>query len=178
MDESELVTRAKRGDDAAFEVIVRRHTDAVWRLARSLVSDDATAEEAVQDTFVKAYRALPTFRGDAAVSTWLHAICARTCLDRRRRRRLESVPLDDAATAAAASGPAPSGVEDRIVLDAAIAQLPDDERIAFTLVSVLGYAHDEAAAIVGSVPSTMRSRLARARTRLVTALQAEENDLR
>ena len=176
VEDRDLVLRARRGDDHAFELLVRRHTDTVWRFARRLVSDDATAEEVVQDTFVKAYRGLERFRGDASVTTWLYAICHRACLDRRRRRHLEVVPLDTARHAPAATAVG-ARIEDRVTLDAALALLPDDERVAFTLVSVFGYSHEEAGTVTGAPPSTMRSRYARARTRLAAALLDDEREL-
>jgi RNA polymerase sigma-70 factor, ECF subfamily len=73
VDDSTLVARAASGDEAAFELLIRRHTDAVWRMAITLLADSQVAEEAVQDTFIKAYRGLSGFRGEAAVRTWLLA---------------------------------------------------------------------------------------------------------
>lgn len=161
-----LIERAATGDDLAFETIVRRHTDAVWRLARANLRDDFTAEEVVQDTFLKAHRALPSFRGESSVRTWLLAICQRTCIDRTRRKRPTLVSLDEARRARAR--------EERPEVAVAIVQSMDrlspDERRAFTLVDVLGYSREEAAQIVGVPASTMRSRVAKARLRLMDAL--------
>src|SRR5687767_1913165 len=138
-DDDALVAKARRGDDLAYEVLVRRHTPAVWRMARSLVSDDFAAEEAVQDTFVKAYRAIGTFRGDAAVRTWLLTICRRACLDELRRRDPVVVPLDRARHDHAVER------DDafRLALQHALTALPPDDREAFTLVDVLGYRREE-----------------------------------
>lgn len=166
MEDTELATRAAEGDDAAFELIVRRHTDAVWRFARSTLKDDGTAEEAVQDTFLKAHRALGTFRGDAALRTWLVSICHRTCLDRLRRKRLDVVPLEQVREQRGRD----ERHELRLWLEEALGELPDDERQAFTLVHVLGYSREEAAEIVEVPPSTMRSRVSRARERLAIAM--------
>ena len=172
MDDGQLVERARRGDDAAFELLVRRHTPTVWRLARSLVDDDGTAEEVAQDTFVKAHRGLAGFRAEAAVATWLHSICRRTAMDHRRRRRLNVVSLDNARRRPA--GTAPN--DERLVLQEAIASLGDDEREAFALVAVLGYRSEEAAAEVGVPPSTLRSRVARARRQLAEALLGDDRN--
>ena len=166
-DDASLAARAATGDVVAFEVLVRRHTPAVWRVAASMLRDDFAAEEAVQDTFLKAHRALPSFRGEAAVRTWLVSICARVCVDRLRLARAETVPLDAvAATRAAPAQPA----DDRLHLDAAVRGLAPDERAAFLLVDVLGYTGAEAAEIVGTPASTMRSRVSRAREQLAVAL--------
>lgn len=162
MDDRELAAEAAAGDDLAFELLVRRHTDAAWRLARWLLPDDFAAEEAVQDTFLKAYRALGSYRGDAAVRTWVLAICHRTCIDRLRLKRAHIVSLDQARDLRAAT----EEVELRVALEAALGSLPDDERRAFTLVHVLGHSRNDAARIAGVPPSTMRSRVSRARRRL------------
>ncbi|HVF74111.1 MAG TPA: sigma-70 family RNA polymerase sigma factor [Acidimicrobiales bacterium] len=166
MEDAALVERAAAGDEVAFEAMVRRHTDAVWRLARANLRDDFAAEEAVQDTFVKAHRALAGFRGDASVRTWLLAICQRTCIDISRRKRPTVVSLDEARRARARE----EQPELTVALDQAMGRLSDDERRAFTLVDVLGYSREEAAQIVGVPPSTMRSRVAKARLRLMDAL--------
>lgn len=161
-----LIERAAAGDDLAFENMVRRHTDAVWRLARANLRDDFAAEEVVQDTFLKAHRALGSFRGESSVQTWLLAICQRTCIDRARRKQATLVSLDEARRARAR--------EEQPELAVAIVQgmerLSPDERRAFTLVDVLGYSREEAARIVGVPASTMRSRVAKARLRLMDAL--------
>lgn len=169
MDDQELVNRARDpgpGADAAFELLVRRHAPAAWRMARLMLRDDFAAEEAVQDACLKAHRALPRFRGEAAFATWLLAITRRVCLDRLRRKRLPVVSLDEARGEAAAGRDAVL----RVVLQDAVDALPAVEREAFTLVDVLGNSREDAAAIAGVPASTMRSRLARARAALASAL--------
>src|SRR5688572_31306981 len=86
-EDGALVARAAAGEEAAFELLVRRHSTALWRLAHMLLGDRFAADEAVQDTFVKAYRALGSFRGESSLATWLGAICRRTCIDRLRLKR-------------------------------------------------------------------------------------------
>ena len=172
MDDQLLARRARGGDDIAFETLVRRHTDTVWRFARTMAPDDQAAEEIVQDTFVKAYRGLASYRGDSSITTWLYSICRRTALDRGRRRSIVAVPL---AAAEAAAVP-DAAADDRIALDAAIAGLPDDEREAFVLCAVLGYPQEEAARLVGIPASTMRGRMSRARTRLVAVLSIDDEE--
>ena len=166
MDDHDLIRRAAGGDQPAFEALVRRNTPAVWRMARSMLTDDMAAEEAVQDTFLKAYRNLHTFRGEAKVSTWLLTICHRACIDRLRLKRADVVSLDAVRRE--------RGREDRpelrLALEAALAGLPHEEREAFVLVAVTGHSREEAAEIVGVPASTMRSRVSRARQRLAEAL--------
>jgi RNA polymerase sigma-70 factor (ECF subfamily) len=166
MDDWGLIERARSGDGAAFELLVRRHTDAVWRAARGFLRDDFAAEEVVQDTFLKAYRALDSFRGEAAVRTWLVSICHRSCVDRSRRRQAEIVSLEHARRHRAKD----DATDLRMAIEAALPSLPEDERRAFVLVDVLGYSREEAAEVAGAPSSTIRSRLARARRRLLEAL--------
>lgn len=170
MDDTALVDRARDGDEAAFELLVRRHTDAVWRLARSSLGDGHAAEDATQETFLKAYRAIGRFRGDAAVRTWLLGICHRTCIDVHRRRRPEVVSLDEARHARTRA----ETIELRLVIDETVSRLPDDERVAFTLVDVLGHTSEDAAAVVGVPASTMRSRVGRARRKVIDAVRGDD----
>ena len=169
-DDGELLRRASGGDAVAFELLVRRHAGALFRLARPIVRDDQMAEEVVQDTFVKAHAHLASFRGESAVTTWLSSICYRTAIDRTRRRRLDIVPIERAAE---------SGQHDdvdlRMALSDALDELPDDEREAFYLVQVLGYSREEAAQICAVPASTLRSRVGRARLRLAASLRALED---
>lgn len=166
MDDHALVRAAVEGDEEAFETLVRRHTDAAWRMARSMTRDDFLAEEVVQDSFLKAYRNLGSFRGEAKFSTWLLSICHRTCIDRLRLKRAEVVPLDEVR---GLHGP-PERTDLKVAIEHALERLPDDEREAFTLVEVVGHTREDAAAIVGVPASTMRSRVSRAREKLARAL--------
>ena len=170
MEDTTLAGRAARGDEAAFELIVRRHADRVWRMARSILDDDFAAEDAVQETFLKAHRSLGGFRGQAALSTWLVTICHRTCLDRLRRREADVVPIDQLRERRAAE----SHADLSLAIEQALPTLSDEERRAFQLVDVLGYSRAEAAEIEQVPASTLRSRLARARERLVSALQDDD----
>ena len=173
MDDKELVRRAADdGDQAAFELLVRRHSTPLWRMARMLLNDPFAADEAVQDTFLKAYRSLGSFRGDSSVGTWLGAICRRTCIDRLRLKKANVVSLDEVRHARARDDDA----HVRIALEQAAARLGPVEREAFTLVDVLGYSREDAAAIVGVPASTMRSRVARAREHLAEALADTDED--
>lgn len=173
-DDHELVKRTLRGDTAAYELLMRRHAAALWRVARSIVPDDGTAEEAVQDAFLRAHRSLGSFRGDAAVKTWLVAICHRTSLNLLRRRRMVVIPIDSVRLRAAQG----VDMELRSELRRAMNTLAAVEQQAFTLVDVLGYSRDEAATIVGVPASTMRSRVARARARLADTVRRGQSEER
>jgi RNA polymerase sigma-70 factor (ECF subfamily) len=166
VDDAGLMAEAANGAEASFELLVRTHTPAVWRLARSILRDDHEAEDAVQDTFVNAYRGLRGYRAEASPRTWLLSICYRTCMDRLRKRRAEVVSLEEARLARCAE----PDRDTKLALEAAVARLPEEERRAFLLVDALGYSREEASTIVGVPASTMRSRLARARARLAEVM--------
>lgn len=168
-DETALAARAAAGDDVAFEVIVHRHTGAVWRVARALLPDDGSAEEAVQDTFLRAHRGLASFRGEASLRTWLVSICHRVCVDRLRTRRLPQSSLSLEVLVGEGSDEAPTS-DLRLALRRAVEQLHAVEREAFVLVDVLGHTREEAARICGVPSSTMRSRVSRARAQLMHVL--------
>src|SRR3970282_2107127 len=94
--ERELMAKAQAGDRAAFGVLVREHGNEVYTLARRLVGDPHLAADVAQETLIRAWRALPNFRGDAALSTWLHRITVNTAWTQRKRaRRHSGPPLDD-----------------------------------------------------------------------------------
>lgn len=165
-DDLALARRAAAGEELAFEVLVRRHTDSVWRLAYGMLRDRGTAEDATQEVFVKAYRGLAEFRADSAFRTWLLAIAHRTCLDFLRRARDEVVSLEQVRRERARDADHAT----RVALQVAIGELPEDERQAFMLVDVLGLSREEAATVSGVPASTLKSRLARSHERLVAAL--------
>jgi RNA polymerase sigma-70 factor (ECF subfamily) len=152
-DDLDLARRAAGGADLAFEILVRRHTEAVWRLAYGMLRDHGAAEDVTQDVFVKAYQALARFRGEAAFRTWLLAIAHRTCLDALRRRSAEVVPLERARHERAREADQAT----RAALTAAVEALPEGERRAFLLVDVLGLSREEAAAVSGVPASTLKS---------------------
>lgn len=158
MSDTELLA-VVGSDDDAFRELVGRHQRSLRRLARSMMRNDADADEAVQDSLLAAHRHARSFRGDASVRSWLHAICYRQCLARLRRARFELVSLEHAAILSRPeAGPVlPS------YLQTAIATLPVDNQAAFVLVDVLGFTREDAATVVGIPSNTMRARVTRAR---------------
>jgi RNA polymerase sigma-70 factor, ECF subfamily len=164
-----LAARAVGGDAAAFEMLVRRHYAAVWRVAFLSVREEMAAEELTQDTFMRAYGALSGWRGDASLRTWLATICRRLCIDRARLKRLETVIAPD-LEAVAGSTSETDAIADRFDLRAALDRLPADDREAFLLVHHYGYSSLETATLLGVPASTVRSRVGRARERLAAAL--------
>jgi RNA polymerase sigma-70 factor, ECF subfamily len=164
-----LAALAASGDTGAFEMIMRRHYAAVWRIAFLSVREETAAEELAQDTFLRAYGALGGWRGDASLRTWLATICRRLCIDRARLKSLDLVADPDLE--AVADGTSETEVlDDRFDLRAALDRLPSDDREAFLLVHHYGYSSFETATLLGVPASTVRSRVGRARQRLAAAL--------
>jgi RNA polymerase sigma-70 factor (ECF subfamily) len=172
-----LTARARNGDADAFEEIYRAHAGRIYALCLRLAADPTHARELTQDVFVKAWEALPEFRGDASISTWLHRIAVNAMLMQRRsdRRREARVSLaeDDAddASASQQGSTAPADVATAIDLERAIATLPPGARRAFVLHDVEGYSHDEIADMTGLAAGTIRAQLHRARQLLIRILR-------
>ena len=174
--DADLLRAHVDGDGQAFAELVRRHRDRLWAVALRTVGDREEAADAVQDALLSAHRNAARFRGDSAVTTWLHRIVVNACLDRIRRRQAHpTVPLPDGSrTEDRPSAPEPAApVEDRetaIVVREALAALPAEQRAAIVLVDVQGYPVAEAAAILGVAEGTIKSRCARGRARMALAL--------
>jgi len=169
-----LVERARRGDVDAFEQLYRLHAGRVHALCLRLAADPVVARELTQDTFVKAWEALPRFRADASLTTWLHRIAVNALLERRRgeKRRSARVSLaddEDAAEMIVGVVAAPD-VATAIDLERAVGALPPGVRRAFVLHDVEGYTHEEIAAMTGLAAGTLRAQLHRARQLLMRAL--------
>lgn len=165
------------GSASAFGELVARHQHRLWAVALRLVRDPDDAADVLQDAVVKAFRAAPSFRGEAQVSTWLHRIVVTTALDGLRRAgRAEVLALtDDRSIDAAASAARGDPLDAHaVVLDvsAALGALPPDQRAAIVLVDMHGFSVAEAADILGCRPGTVKSRCFRGRARLATVLSA------
>ena len=167
LDDQALIARLD--EPAAMRELIQRHQRPLMAMAESMTRNRPDAEEIVQDTFVQAYKAAHTFRGDAKLSTWLHSICYRQVLTRTRRKRHLTVAID------AVTEPATVTRDDafRLALDQAVQELPDINREAFILIDVLGFSRADAADITGIEANTMRARLTRARTLLADTLSTE-----
>ena len=175
--EEALIDRARRGDVDAFELLYRTHSGRVHALCLRLAGEPTEARELVQDTFIHAWEALPRFRGESSLTTWLHRIAVNALLERSRRdrRRTSRVSLaeDEGDEESAVEGGgfvAPADVATAIDLERAIAALPPGVRRAFVLHEVEGYTHEEVAGMTGLATGTLRAQLHRARQLLIRAL--------
>jgi len=159
-NEPELLERARRGDHRAFADLLRLHDSGMRALAYRLLGDVTLMDDALQEAYVKAYRALPRFRGDSSVGTWLYRIAHNACIDLLRRQR-EAEPLLDSEPDVA---PALDGrVATRLDVGQALAALSLDHRSVLVLVDALGFDYRDAADVLNVPVGTIRSRLARAR---------------
>jgi RNA polymerase sigma-70 factor (ECF subfamily) len=158
---------AGAGDRLALGEFVRRGQAEVWRLCANLVDREA-ADDLTQDTFLRAVQALPAFRAEASARTWLLSIARRACADEiRRRGRRRRLLARVASGRADSESPGPSGA---VELDLLVATLEPGRRAAFVLTQLLGLSYAEAAEVCDCPVGTVRSRVARARGDLVTAL--------
>lgn len=168
----ELLAAHVAGDDEAFGVLVARHRDRLWTLALRTLGNEADAADALQDALVSAWRRAASFRGDSAVTTWLHRIVVNACLDRVRwlsSRRAEALPEDADGRLGGVAPSASDAVEAAELRDevrAALATLNADQRAALVLVDMFGHPVDEAAAMLGCAPGTVKSRCSRGRAAL------------
>lgn len=181
----EIVHRIAAGDTAAFELLMRRYNRPLYRTARSILRDDAEAEDTVQDAYLLAYRGIGNFRGDAKLSTWLTRIVVNEAIARSRKasRRAEIIRLDGdiepsgEQTMNDASSELPEQAamraEARRLLEKNIDRLPDVFRTVFVLRALEEMSVEEAAASLGIPEATVRTRFFRARSLLREALSRE-----
>lgn len=165
--DAQLVARARRGDRWAFEQLVERHQHKLFTLAARTLGSADEAADAVQEAFIRAWLALPRFRGGALFSTWLYRICLNAAHDQRQKRRPE--PLDevreqadpqDAFLASELSG----------ALQEALGELDEDYRAAVVLYDVLGCSYGEIAELTNVPEGTVKSRIFRGRSQLAERL--------
>ncbi|HEU4844989.1 MAG TPA: RNA polymerase sigma factor [Burkholderiaceae bacterium] len=180
--DAELARRVAAGERDAFAILMRRYNRSLYRAARSILRDDAEAEDALQDAYLLAFRAIGQYRADARLGTWLTRIVVNEALARARRgrRRAEVIQLDGAAepgeeqnmTSGAHESPEDAAMraQMRQLLEQSIDQLPDAFRTVFMLRAVEEMSGEEVAACLDIPEATVRSRFFRARSLLRTAL--------
>lgn len=181
MDEIAL-RRAQRGDEAAFEAMITPYEEMLWRICWRYTRSTPDAQDCLQETMVKAWRALPGFRGECSLQSWLYRLCVSCCTDYLRaaaRRREESV---DAMEGFDPADPAPQPEETVLrrekqrQVHEAIQALPEPMRDTLILTVLEGRSYEEAAALTGASVGTVKSRVNRARQKLLTLLNVERRD--
>jgi RNA polymerase sigma-70 factor (ECF subfamily) len=185
LDDMALVERAKRQDGAALRLIMERHNRQLYRIVRSVLGDDAEAEDAVQEAYLRAFTHLDSFRGEARLATWLTRIALNEALGRLRNRRpsveLKKIDtIDDQGEARVIFLPtaqqegdpeaAAARAEIRRLIERAIDQLPDSFRIVFVLRDIEEMSIEATACQLGLRPETVKTRLHRARRLLRQSL--------
>jgi RNA polymerase sigma-70 factor, ECF subfamily len=170
-----LVERVQQGDKAAFDVLVQKYQQKVVNLISRFVSDHSECYDVAQETFIKAYRALPNFRGDSQFYTWLYRIAANTAKNhlasKSRKTPNYSVDVDDAEHFGGESGLKEFTTPENLMLTEEIKQtiytaieaLPDDLKSAITLRELEGLSYEEIASVMDCPIGTVRSRIFRAR---------------
>lgn len=182
--DQQLVQRAQRGDKHAFGLLVTKYQRRLGRLISRFVRNAAEAEDVTQDAFIKAYRALPAFRGDSAFYTWLYRIginTAKNHLVSQGRRVPTSTPFDsedaedfeDATLLHEVATPENELMSKQVVavVNSSLQELPDDLRTALTLREIEGLSYEEIAAVMDCPIGTVRSRIFRAREAIATNLR-------
>jgi RNA polymerase sigma-70 factor (ECF subfamily) len=180
--DEQVVARVLAGETALYELLMRRHNQRLYRVARAILRDDAEAEDVMQDAYVRAYQSLASFEGRAKFSTWLTRIGVHEALARvRRRSRFQSLDASDPSNgdfmnAVTSSDPSPeqesysrelSGVIERAVLS-----LPDEYRLVFMLRDIEGMSTEETAQSLSLTPENVKVRLHRAHAKLRKHLYA------
>jgi RNA polymerase sigma-70 factor (ECF subfamily) len=174
--DAELLGAHVAGDPQAFGELVSRHRSRLWAVALRTTGDPEEAADALQDAMISAFRRADQFRGDSAVTTWLHRIVVNASLDRLRRRSVrQAQPLpDDLEHLPGATVADPNDAMDRrdiqMAITAALAELPEEQREAVLLVDVEGFSIEEAAARLGCPTGTVKSRCFRGRAKLAKRL--------
>jgi RNA polymerase sigma-70 factor, ECF subfamily len=171
LGDAELLAAHVNGDPDAFSELVNRHRDRLWAVALRTLGQPEDAADALQDALLSAYRGAAGFRGNSAVTTWLHRIVVNACLDLARRRSVRPTePLHDDR---ASDRPAPDTVSERetsLAVLAALRTLPPEQAAAVVLVDIEGYPVSDVAEILDVPVGTVKSRCARARARLAEQL--------
>jgi RNA polymerase sigma-70 factor (ECF subfamily) len=177
LNESRVIARARAGDPDAERALFAAHVDRVYRLAFRMTGDADLAEDMTQETFLRAFAKLEEFRGDAALSTWLHAITTRVVLNGLRKVRRLRHRETDLEQMAEPPAPADDDPELRRLLHRIIDTLKDELRMVFVMHDVEGYKHTEIAAALAIPVGTSKNRLFRARREIRTELARAGLDL-
>ena len=171
MDERDLISRVRAGDGVAERALYDAHVDRVYRLAYRLAGDDVLAQDFTQETFIRAFDRLPTFRGDSAFSTWLHAITTTVVLNGLRKvKRFRQRETDLTDADGVGGGRREAEPDLKVRLRRAIDALPEGYRTVFVMHDVEGYTHEEIGAALGVETGTSKAQLSRARAKLREAL--------
>jgi RNA polymerase sigma-70 factor (ECF subfamily) len=179
--DAEMVARAQRGEEKAFEALFHIHKQRVYSLCLRMTGNAGEAEELTQEAFLQVFRKIHTFRGDSAFSTWLHRLSVNIVLMRWRKKTVSETPIenigggkefDEQPREYGAPDLTLTASIDRLNLERAVAQLPPGYKQIFVLHDVEGYQHNEIAAMLGTSIGNSKSQLHKARMRLRKLLRS------
>ncbi|GLZ45367.1 DNA-directed RNA polymerase sigma-70 factor [Actinomycetospora sp. NBRC 106375] len=166
-----LVSRARTGDRSAYEELVRRHRDRIYRIALRMLGSAADADDVAQEVVIQLWTAMSGFAGTSSFTTWLYRVVVNRCLNHRRSQRTHQELSD-------ADHPRVAGPERRVLAGeelqaglTAISGLPEEQRVPLVLVQLEGLSYREAAAVTKTTEATVRGRLARARATLMSEMK-------
>jgi RNA polymerase sigma-70 factor (ECF subfamily) len=179
-EDLELISSFKSGDKSAFEAIILNYQDRIYNLCRYMLSNEHDAEDAAQDTFLKAYQSLNDFKPNASLYTWLYRIAVNTCIDYKRRPFLESIfrssdTGEEKVIEYASTSPSPEKLYESkqmgYALQKGLGQLSQKLRTVIILKEVEGLSYEEIADVLDISIGTVKSRISRAREELKTSLK-------
>jgi RNA polymerase sigma-70 factor, ECF subfamily len=176
-----LLRRHADGDADAFGLLFRRHKDRLWAVALRIACDPDDAADALQEAMISAFRRAGDFRGESAVTTWLHRIVVNASLDLLRRRSARAVgwsgdPDDLPVPEPRLGVDSSASTDSRLDVNAAMRTLPPPQRAALVLVDMLGYSVADASVVLGVSEGTVKSRCARGRAKLLPYLSHLRGD--
>ncbi len=178
--QAEIIARAQAGDHQAFALLYSMHKKHIYSLCLRMMGNVAEAEDLTQEAFLQFHRKINTFRGESALSTWLHRLAVKVVLMHLRKKQLQITPFDEFKAPSAAEEPGRnigeidpilSGTIDRLLLERAIADLPHGYRFVFVLHDIEGYEHNEIATMLDCSIGNCKSQLHKARLKLRDALR-------
>jgi RNA polymerase sigma-70 factor (ECF subfamily) len=169
-----LVRKAREGEVGAYEELIRRHRDRIYRIALRITGDSSDADDVTQEVVIQLWTTLSGFAGTSAFTTWLYRVVVNRSLDHQRRSRRtapDEPGEDDLAVVAGPERSVVAGAELRAGLEA-ISRLPETQRVPFVLCQIEGLSYAQAAAVAKCSEATLRGRLARARTTLLAEMRS------
>ena len=168
--DNELVSKAQHGDRAAADELLRRHYDRLYAVCRRVSGNDADAADGCQEALLAIVRGLPKFDGRSSFKTWSYRVATNACLDEIRRRNRRPLAVMDTPEPTSDEPLLDQRAADRLTLDGAVAQLPEDFRLPVVLRDIAGLDYAEISETLGIPPGTVRSRIARGRRQLAQIL--------
>ncbi len=168
--DAELVTRAQSGDKSAVDELLRRHYDRLYAVCRRVAGNDADAADGCQEALMAIVRGLPRFDGRSTFKTWSYRVATNACLDELRRKNRRPIAVAETPEPVSDGPNMDQQAADRLTLDGAVAQLPEEFRLPVVLRDVGGLDYADIAETLDIPPGTVRSRIARGRKQLAVIL--------